>query len=72
MSVVVYLKNSGVATSGEIIAYAKSDPAGFATLKKWACEQAANEGITLDADILRAMIAQGTFKLPGSETPAGA
>ena len=50
MSVVVYLKNSGVATSAEIISYAKSDPAGFATLKLWAREQARNEGIELEAD----------------------
>lgn len=53
MSVVVYLKNSGVGTSAEIIAFAKNFPSDYATLKVWAREQAQNEGITLDADIVK-------------------
>lgn len=47
MTIVQYLMASGVCTSGELMAYAKQDKEGYNTLKRYAVEQAANEGITL-------------------------
>lgn len=54
MTVVQYLKETGVATSAEIMGYAKADKAGFETLKQWAREQAANLGITLEEPTAKA------------------
>ena len=48
MTPVQYLRESGVATSAELIAYANADKDGFDTLKKWAKEQAAAQGVQLE------------------------
>ena len=48
MTIVQYIKETGVATSMEIMTYARSDKEGFETLKRWAREQAANLGVPIE------------------------
>jgi hypothetical protein len=48
MTPVQYLKESGVATSAELISLAKSDKKAFDELKAMAIEQAGREGIVLE------------------------
>lgn len=48
MTLVQYLKETGVGTSAEIMGLAKADPAGFTLLKEWAKQQAAANGVTIE------------------------
>ena len=47
MTTLQYLRDHGITTT-EIIDLKRNDPKGMATLKKWAIEQAATEGINFD------------------------
>ena len=48
MTVLQYLRQSGVATTAEIMALAKEHPADFERLKQMAREQAEHQGIKLE------------------------
>lgn len=43
----------GCATSGEVMAYAKNDKAGFETLKQWAREEMANRGMAVEEPVAK-------------------
>jgi TusA-related sulfurtransferase len=48
MTILKYILEAGAATSGEIIALKRTDPAGYTTLVQWAREQAANQGVVIE------------------------
>lgn len=51
MTATQYLKETGVATSTELIKFAREDKKGFDELKEMAREQAAHNGIVLEEPV---------------------
>ena len=49
MTILKYILQTGVATAGEIISLKREDPDGYTTLVQWAKEQAAHNGIVIEA-----------------------
>ena len=48
MTIVQYIRESGVGTTAEIMRFAKEDREGFETMKRWAREQAENLGVVIE------------------------
>jgi hypothetical protein len=48
MTLLQYLLSTGVATSAELIALSKVDRPGYDTIRRWAKEQAAHNGIAIE------------------------
>lgn len=48
MTLLDYIRQSGVASTKELMELKRDDPKGFDTIKSWAKEQAANQGVVLE------------------------